>query len=331
MTTLRLPSGAPGARITGLGGHLPARVVSNDEIAPAIESSDEWIRKRSGIERRHFAAKDETVVDMAVEAAGKAVAAAGVDPTSVDLVLVGTCTHEYQLPGAAAEVATRIGAPGAGAVDMDAACASFCYALAAASDAIRAGSATCAVVIGSDRFTNILDMTDRGTAFLFGDGAGAAVVTASDAPAVGPVVWGSDGSLRDLIAQFPDRDLGRSDVGMPLVRMDGPAVYRWAVTEIAPIAVRACAAAGVSIEQLAAFVPHQANVRIVDSLVRSLKLPDSCVVARDVVNVGNTSAASIPLALARLAESGEVASGSPALLLGFGAGLTYAGQVVLMP
>lgn len=331
MTTLRLPAGAAGARIIGLGAHLPARVVGNDEIAPAINSSDEWIRQRCGIERRRFAAQDETVVDMSVEAAGKAIASAGVDPGTVDLVLVGTCTHEYQLPGAAAEVATRIGSQGAGAVDMDAACASFCYALAAANDAIRSGSAHTAVVVGSDRFTNVLDMTDRGTAFLFGDGAGAAVVSASAAPAIGPVVWGSDGGLRDLIAQFPQRDDGRSPAGMPLVRMDGPAVYRWAVTEVAPIAVRACDAAGVAPAELAAFVPHQANVRIVDSLVRSLKLPETCVVARDVVDVGNTSAASIPLALARLAESDEVRSGAPVLLLGFGAGLTYAGQVVLMP
>jgi 3-oxoacyl-[acyl-carrier-protein] synthase-3 len=331
MTALRLPAGAPGARIVGFGAHLPARVVTNEEIAVAIDSSDEWIRKRSGIERRHFAAKDETVVDMAVEAAGKAVAAAGVDPGTVDLVIVGSCTHEYQLPGASAEVATRIGAPGAGAVDMDAACASFCYALAAVSDAIRAGSAHTAVVVGSDRFTNVLDLTDRGTAFLFGDGAGAAVVTASETAAIGPVAWGSDGSLRDLIAQFPRREPGRSDIGMPLVRMDGPAVYRWAVTAIAPVAVRACDAAGIATADLAAFVPHQANVRIVDSLVRSLKLPETCVIARDVIDVGNTSAASIPLALARLAESGTVPSGAPVLLLGFGAGLTYAGQVVLMP
>jgi 3-oxoacyl-[acyl-carrier-protein] synthase-3 len=214
---------------------------------------------------------------------------------------------------------------------MDAACASFCYALAAANDAIRAGSAELAVVVGSDRFTNVLDMQDRGTAFLFGDGAGAAVVGPTDTPGIGPVVWGSDGSLRDLIAQFPQKDDGRSAVGMPLVRMDGPAVYRWAVTEIAPIAVRACEAAGVQPSELAAFIPHQANLRIIDSLVRALKLPQNVVVARDVVDVGNTSAASIPLALARLVESGEVPSGAPALLLGFGAGLTYAGQVVLMP
>jgi 3-oxoacyl-[acyl-carrier-protein] synthase-3 len=331
LTGLRLPAGSPGACMLGVGAHLPARVVPNEEIAPAIDSSDDWIRKRSGIANRRFAADGETVVDMAVEAAGKAVASAGVDPSNVDLVLVGTCTHEYQLPGAAAEVATKIGAPGAGAVDMDAACASFCYALAAANDAIRAGSAELAVVVGSDRFTNVLDMEDRGTAFLFGDGAGAAVVGRADTPGIGPVVWGSDGSLRDLISQFPQKDDGRSAVGMPLVRMDGPAVYRWAVTEIAPIAVRACEAAGVQPSELAAFIPHQANLRIIDSLVRALKLPENVVVARDVVDVGNTSAASIPLALARLVESGEVPSGAPALLLGFGAGLTYAGQVVLMP
>ena len=244
MSGLRLPDGSPGARIVGLGSHLPTRIVGNDEIAPGIDSSDEWIRVRSGIVTRRFAAADESVADMAVEAGAKAVAAAGVDPGDVDLVIVGTCTHKLQLPGAAAEVATRIGAPGAGAVDVDAACASFCYGLAAASDAVRAGSAQLAVVIGSERFTNVLDLTDRGTAFLFGDGAGAAVVGRSDVPAIGPVAWGSDGTLRHLISQWPDDEAERSEAGLALLRMDGPAVYRWAVTELAAVARQACELAG---------------------------------------------------------------------------------------
>ncbi|MFL6239129.1 MAG: beta-ketoacyl-ACP synthase 3 [Actinomycetes bacterium] len=331
MTTLRLPPASSDARILGLGAHLPARVVGNEEIAAAIGSSDEWIVQRSGITHRHFAAPDETVVDMAVAAAGKSIAAAGVDPGDVDFVLLGSCTHESSVPGGAAEVATRIGAAGAGALDINAACASFCYALAAANDAIRSGSARRVVVVGADRFTNVLDHTDRNTAFLFGDGAGAAVVGAADVAGIGPVVWGSDGTLRGLIAQPSARDAMRSEAGMPVVRMDGPAVFRWAVTAIAPIALRACAAAGVELSDLGAFVPHQANARIIDALVRALRLPNSVVVARDVVNVGNTSSASIPLALARLAESGEVPSGAPVLLVGFGAGLTYAAQVVLMP
>lgn len=330
-TTLTLPAGAPGARILGLGSHLPARIVTNDEIAPRIDSSDNWITVRSGIAQRRFAAPEESVVDMAVEAAAKAVADAGADPGDVDLMVVATCTHPLQLPGAAAEVASRIGASAAGAVDVDAACAGFCYGLANVADAVRSGSARLAVVVGVDRFSSILDLDDRSTAFLFGDGAGAAVVGPADTPGIGPVAWGSDGSQRHLIAQWPEQDTARSAVGLPFVRMEGPAVFRWAVTELADVARRACELAGVTTDELAAFVPHQANLRIIDALVRSLKLPETVAVARDVVDVGNTSAASVPLALTRLVESGEVPSGAPALLLGFGAGLTYAAQVVLTP
>jgi 3-oxoacyl-[acyl-carrier-protein] synthase-3 len=320
-----------GARIIGLGAHLPTRVVDNDEIAPGINSSDNWITVRSGIARRRVAAPDETVADMAVEAAAKAVANAGADPADVDLVVVATCTHALQLPGAAPEVAHRIGATTAGAVDMNGACAGFCYALNSVSDTIRAGNSKLAVVVGAERYTNILDMTDRGTAFLFGDGAGAMVLAASDQPGIGPVVWGSDGSQKDLINQRPDEEPQRSDAGLPFIRMQGPAVYRWAVTALAAVAREACERAGIKPEELGAFVPHQANLRIIDALTRSLKLPESVVIARDIVEVGNTSAASIPLALTHLVEAGEVPSGAPALLLGFGSGLTYAAQVVLTP
>jgi 3-oxoacyl-[acyl-carrier-protein] synthase-3 len=330
-TKLNVESGPAGARILGLGAHLPARVVGNDEIAPRIDSSDNWITVRSGIARRRFAAPDENVADMAVEAAAKAVANSGADPADVDLVVVATCTHVLQLPGVAAEVAHRIGASGAGAVDVNAACAGFCYALSSVSDSIRAGNSRLAVVVGAERYTNILDLTDRGTAFLFGDGAGAMVIGPSDEPGIGPTVWGSDGSQRDLITQRPNEDSARSDAGLAVIRMEGPAVYRWAVTELAAVAREACEQAGIKPEELGAFVPHQANLRIIDALTRSLKLPDSVVVARDIVEVGNTSAASIPIALTHLVEAGEVPSGAPALLLGFGAGLTYAAQVVLTP
>jgi 3-oxoacyl-[acyl-carrier-protein] synthase-3 len=328
---LATPAGSAGARIIGLGAHLPARVVGNDEIAPRIDSSDEWIRVRSGIATRRFAAPDETVADMAVEAGAKAIAAAGVDPGGIDLVIFGSCTHALQVPGAAAEVALRLGTGGAGALDLNAACASFCYGLATANDAVRSGSARFALVIGAERLTNVLDLDDRSTAFLFGDGAGAAVVGPAAEPAIGPVTWGSDGSLRELIAQLPPTVDDRTEAGLPPLRMDGTAVFRWAVTELADLARRACAAAGIELAELGAFVPHQANLRIIDALVRSLQLPDSVVVARDVVDVGNTSSASIPLALTRMVETGHVPSGTPALLLGFGAGMTYAGQVVLTP
>jgi 3-oxoacyl-[acyl-carrier-protein] synthase-3 len=305
--------------VLGLGRHLPGRIVTNDEIAPGIDSSDEWIRDRSGIVTRRFADDHETVASMAIEASCKAIAAAGVDASDVDLVIVATCTTLTQVPGAAAEVAAGIGATTAGALDIGAACAGFCYALGAAADAVRSGSARHVVVVGSEKLSDILDLGDRGTAFLFGDGAGAAVVGPAEEPGIGPIAWGSDGAQSELIT------------AKPLLRMEGPAVFRWAVTQLAPVARRACELAGVRPEELAAFVPHQANARIVDGIARALRLPESVVVARDVVDVGNTSSASVPLALTRIVESGAVDSGAPALLMGFGAGLTYAAQVVLVP
>jgi 3-oxoacyl-[acyl-carrier-protein] synthase-3 len=330
MTTLQVPAGAAGARIIGLGAHLPARVVTNDEIAGPIDSSDEWIRTRSGIETRRFAAPDETVADMATEAAAKAIANAGVDPSSIDLVVVSTCTNHRSVPAVAAEVALRVGANGAGTFDVNSACAGFCYGLTIGSDAIRSGNANRALVIGSEMLTNILDMTDRSLAFLLADAAGAAVLEPSNEVGVGPVTWGTDGTAEPILRQDLAED-SRSHMGLRFLRMDGPAVFRWAVTGLADIARRACALAGIEPADLGAFVPHQANLRIIDSVVRSLKLPSSVYIARDVVEMGNTSSASIPVALSRMVETGAVPSGSPALLLGFGAGLTYAGQVILMP
>jgi 3-oxoacyl-[acyl-carrier-protein] synthase-3 len=221
-------------------------------------------------------------------------------------------------------VAARLGAVRAGASDIGAGCAGFTYALALAADTIRAGSADSVLVIGSEKLLPLVDPDDRGTAFLFGDGAGAAVVTATTAAddGIGPVVWLHDGAGADLL---------RIDGTPPLLSMEGRAIYRWATTALPDVAREACARAGVEVGDLAAFVPHQANLRITEALARSLALPPSVVVARDVVDSGNTSAASVPLALARLVERGEVRRDDPVLLLGFGAGLTAAGQVVRCP
>jgi 3-oxoacyl-[acyl-carrier-protein] synthase III len=234
-------------------------------------------------------------------------------------------------------VQDRLGAVKAGAMDVNAACAGFSYALSIASDAVRAGSARTVVVIGSEKMSDFIDPHDRGMAFLFGDGAGAAVVTASDNPGIGPVVWGSDGSNVRTITQEPNYIEVQHALatGTPLppvaLRMAGQTVFRWAVTRMGPVAKRALDLAGVSPDELGAFVPHQANLRIVESLVKTLKLPDTVVVARDMETQGNTSSASIPLALSALLERGEVESGRPALFIGFGAGLTYAAQVVEIP
>jgi len=310
------------AALTGLGAHRPALRVDNHAIAERIGSSDTWIRERSGIVTRGVSAEDETVVDMATVAGGKALAAAGVDPVDVGLVLLATCSMPGPLPGGSPEVASRLGATTAGASDIGAGCAGFTYAVALAADSVRAGSADHVLVIGSEKLLPMVDPDDRGTAFLFGDGAAAAVVSVSTTDGIGPVVWSHDGAqFERLVIDGSPRKL----------RMEGRAIYRWATTSLPDLARRACARAGIEPGELAAFVPHQANLRITEAVVKSLALPPSVVVARDVVESGNTSAASVPLALARLAEQGQVRRGDAVLLLGFGAGLTAAGQVVRCP
>ncbi len=321
MAALLQPVRHHGARLLGVGSYLPGRAVGNDELAANLDTDDAWIRSRVGVVTRRYAT-DESVADMAVEAAAKALAAAGVVPDDVDFVLLASCTLPSAVPGRAAEVATRLGARAAGALDVNAACAGFCYGLAVAADAVRSGTARQVLVVGSERLTDWVDHGDRTTAPIFGDGAGAAVVGPADPGRneIGPPAWGHDGRKPSLI------EITHAD---PHLRMAGPAVYRWA-TGLAPVARRACALAGVEPAELAAFIPHQANLRIIDALARALQVPDA-VVARDIVDCGNTSAASVPIALSRLVERGRLRRGDPVLLLAFGAGLTYAGQVVRTP
>lgn len=321
MKTFSLPQGSPGARILAFGHYQPARVVTNEELAQQVDTSDEWIRSRVGIAQRRIAEPTETVVDMAVQAGGKALAASGLDADAVDLVIVATCTQEAQIPGAAARVAHRLGIPAPGAYDINAACAGFCYALASAADAIRAGSARNVLVIGAEKLSQWVDWTDRATCILFADGAGGAVVGPAQTPGIGPVAWGSAGVHADKIF-VKDRN--------SFIFQEGQSVFRWATTELYPVALEACERVGIAPTDLAAFIPHQANLRIIEAIARRLKVGDA-VIANDIVNAGNTSAASIPLALSRLIERGEVPSGAPALIIGFGAGLTYAAQVIEIP
>ncbi len=319
---MRAATGAAGARILGVGDYRPVRVMLNSELEAMVDTNDQWIRERTGIVSRRIAAPDETVVDMGAAAGAKALAAAGLTPADIDLVLVATCSHADRMPGAAPLIASRLGITSPGALDVNAACAGFPYALAQASDAIRTGNAQRVLVIGAEKLSPIIDWTDRGTCILFADGAGAVVVGPSDEPGIGPVVWGSDGDRGDLITCLGDD---------PFLRMAGPAVFRWATTSLSPVVRDACARAGVEVADLQVLVLHQANARIIDSVVRALGLGPDVVIARDVVESGNTSAASIPMALARVLETGQVESGSLALLLGFGSGLNYAGQVVVLP
>ncbi|MBO0806480.1 MAG: ketoacyl-ACP synthase III [Nocardiopsaceae bacterium] len=313
-----------GARILSFGGYQPDRVVTNDDLASMVDTSDEWIRSRVGIASRRIAPDGETVGDMAVAAGAKALAASGLRPADVDLVIVATCTPESPIPNVAASVAHRLGIVAPGAFDLNAACAGFCYALSVASDAVRAGTSRHALVIGSEKMSQWVDWSDRSTCIILADGAGAAVVgPAGDGePAgIGPVAWGSAGEAAERIT-IPDR--------YGYFRQDGPAVFRWSTTAMAPVAAQACERAGVKPDEITAFVPHQANLRIIESIARKLGI-DRERLADDIVHAGNTSSASIPLALARMADDGRLEPGTPALLLGFGAGLCYAAQVVTLP
>jgi 3-oxoacyl-[acyl-carrier-protein] synthase-3 len=322
---MRQQQGAHGARILALGGYQPAREVTNDELAATVDTSDEWIRSRVGIASRRIAGPDETVGDMAVAAGGKALAASGLSPGDIDLVIVATCTPEAPIPNVAARVAQRLGIVAPGAYDLNAACAGFCYALATASDAVRAGTAGHVLVIGAEKLSQWIDWTDRSTCIIFADGAGAAVVgpvtDPAEPPGIGPVEWGSAGHMADAIA-IADRN--------SFIVQEGQAVFRWATSELHPVGRAACERAGVAPEDLAAFVPHQANLRIMESIARKLNVPRERL-ADDIVHAGNTSSASIPLALSRMIERNQIGSGEHVLLLGFGAGLSYAAQVITVP
>ena len=325
------------ARLLGVGKYLPARVVTNDEICEWIESSDEWIRERSGIESRHYAAEDESVVDMAAAAAGKALAHAGLSIDDIGSIVVATVTHPYQTPSAAALVADRLGTTTAGAFDVAAACAGFSYGIGLADGIVRSGQDDHVLVIGVEKLTDYVARDDRGTSFIFADGAGAVVVGPSDEPGIGPTVWGADGGQAEAIIMSEDwvsyrRTLAADPAApWPILTMQGQAVFRWAVGEMAKVAREAVAAAGLTLDDLDVFIPHQANMRITDAMLRQLALPEHVVVARDIATSGNPSGASIPLAMAALYESGQASSGQTALLIGFGAGLAYAAQVVTLP
>jgi 3-oxoacyl-[acyl-carrier-protein] synthase III len=322
---MQLPEPAAGARVLAFGGYQPDNVVTNDDLAAVMDTSDEWIRSRVGIVSRRIAAPEETVTDMAVAAAGKAIAASGVSTADIDLVIVATCTPESQIPNVSASVAHRLGIAAPGAYDLNAACAGFCYALASASDAIRAGSARHVLVIGAEKLSAWVDPMDRSTRIIFADGAGAAVVgpvqDAQHGPGIGPVAWGSAGDLADKII-VKDRT--------SFLVQEGQGVFRWATSKLHPLGLEACERAGVRPQDLAAFVPHQANLRIIEALAHKIGVPRERV-ADDIIQAGNTSSASIPLALARMTERGDLDSGTHVLLLGFGAGMCYAAQVITVP
>ncbi len=323
MTGIHPGNPATGSRIVAMGHYQPARVVTNDNLAGIVDTDDAWIRERVGIAERRVA-DVESVADMATFAAEKALANSGLTAADIDLVIVATCSAVDRCPNIATRVAAKLGITAPGAFDLNTACSGFSYALGTADHAIKAGASRHTLVIGAEKLSDITDWTDRTTAVLFGDGAGAAVVSAvgeGEEPGIGPVLWGS----------APDKgDVLRIEGWQPYIKQEGQSVFRWATTALAPFALQACERAGVKPEELAAFVPHQANTRIIDGIVKRLGIPNA-VIAKDLVESGNTSAASVPLALSKLVERREVPAGAPVLLFGFGGGLTYAGQVVRCP
>ena len=328
-----LGSEVRGSGIIGVGAYRPRRVVPNSDIIDRIHSSDDWIRTRSGITTRRFAEPDETIQMMSVSAARNAIADAGIEPSQIDCVIVATVSHLMQTPAAATTISDELGCGAAAAFDVSAACAGFCYALSLASDMVRLGTSERTLVIGVERLSDITNPDDRSTAFIFADGAGAVVVGPSDEPRIGPVVWGADGSKHNLITQTKSWDdvFAEGAQEWPTLHMEGSPVFRWASFEMARTAREALDRAGVEPADLDVFVPHQANMRITDAMARTLKLSDDVAIARDIAEQGNTSAASIPLALERMITDGEAKSGQSALFIAFGAGLAYAAQVVVLP
>lgn len=323
-------AGSPYARVMSVASYVPSRVVDNAEMCTYIDSSDEWIQQRTGIAERRWAGEGETVETMALDAGRLAVERAGIEASELGAVIVSTVTYYHQTPSLAAKLAHRLGTTGA-AFDISAACAGFCYGLGQAEALVRSGAARYVLVIGVEELSRFTDVHDRSTAFLFADGAGAAVVGPSEVNGIGPVVWGSDGGQSEAITQTVEWSEALAAGQTPYITMDGRAVFKWASGFIADAAKQVLDAAGMTPDDLEVFIPHQANNRITDAMLRSLKLPEHVVVARTIRQFGNNSAASVPMAMDALLASGEAKSGQTALLIGFGAGLVYAGQIVTLP
>ena len=331
--TLHQAVGSPFTRIVSVGAARGDVNVPNDDIVGPIESSDEWIRQRTGVISRTRASASVSAADLATSAANEAIENAKISASDIGAVIIATISNNVLTPSMAALVADRIGATPAAAYDVSAACAGFCYGIAQADALVRAGAAKYVLVIGAEKLSDYAKPTDRTISFLLGDGAGAVIVGPADSVGISPTIWGSDGGKWDAVGMdrptreaFDDRD-GE----FPTLRQDGQTVFRWAVWEMAKVAQEALDAAGITAADLAAFIPHQANMRIINEFAKQLNVPDSVVIARDIETTGNTSAASVPLAMHRvLAENPEL-SGGYALIIGFGAGLVYAAQIVRLP
>ncbi len=327
------------SQILSVGAYRPKRLVPNSEIVDKIESSDEWIQQRTGIATRRFADKSESLLDMACWAAEDALKKAKLTIDDIDTVIVATITFPYQAPSAATALLQRLGNPKAAAFDINAACAGFCYGVSMAHDFVKAGTSKKVLVIGAEKLTDFVNPTDRATAFIFADGAGAVIIGESEEAGIGPVEWGSDADNRDAILMNPawtdarnnEEQTTIANIAWPNISQEGQKVFRWAVFSVSKAAQRALDAAGVTVNDLDVFIPHQANLRIIETMAKDMKMPESVLIADDIRSNGNTSAASIPLAMDALLEKHPEMHGKLALIIGYGAGLVYAGQVVKLP
>jgi 3-oxoacyl-[acyl-carrier-protein] synthase-3 len=319
------------SHITGTGSYLPGDPVSNAALVAAhgIDSTDEWIVERTGIRSRHIAPAGTAASDLAKVACERALVAAGREPNDIDLIVLATSTPDFIFPSTATVLQDKLGMTnGAAAFDLQAVCGGFIYALAVADKFIRSGSHRRALVVGAETFSRILDWTDRGTCVLFGDGAGAVVVEASDKPGIHATALHADGRYRNILAVAGHLS-GGQPIGDPFLRMDGQAVFKFAVKVLAEVAQEVIAAAGMTAAQVDWLVPHQANIRIMQATAKKLHLsPEKCVVTVD--HHGNTSAASIPLALDEAVRSGKVGAGETALLEGVGGGFTWGAALITL-
>ena len=314
------------SRIAGTGSYLPAHVLTNTELAKRVDTSDEWIRTRTGIRERRIAAPAEQTSDLAEHASRAALAAAGIPPSEVDLIVVATTTPDRLFPSTACILQAKLGAAGGAAFDVQAVCSGFVYALAVADRMVVSGMARNALVVGAEIYSRILDWTDRGTCVLFGDGAGAVVLTPSRVPGIVSAHLHSDGRYGDILC-VPATIADGAIVGSPFVKMEGGHVFKFAVKVLAEVANEALAARGVTADAIDWLVPHQANIRIVDATAKKLGVPLSKVIST-VDRHANTSAASIPMALDEAARDGRIVAGHHVMLLGVGGGFTW-GSVFL--
>ncbi len=316
------------SRIVGTGSYLPARVVGNAEFAARLDTSDQWIRERTGIVQRHIAEASQASSDLALEASRAALAAAGLQPADIDLIIVATSTPDFVFPSTACLLQAKLGMRNCPAFDVQAVCSGFVYALATADSFIRAGMNQRALVVGAEVFSRIMDWNDRGTCVLFGDGAGAVVLARADKPGLHASVLRADGNHADILS-VPGNVCGGRIVGSPYLQMQGSQVFKFAVKVLDEVARETVAAAGMQLTDIDWLIPHQANVRILEATARKLGLP----LERLVVTVdhhGNTSAASVPLALDEYVRAGKIRAGQRVMMQGVGGGFTWGATLATM-